>query len=138
MFAIGWSLAFVLVCFNAMATPNPAAIQADQTRAPEVLRVRVLDVQINPLGQTSRSVRTGVAVTAEVLQVTQTRTGLQPGQAIHINYTIDAPPPGVMPPTGSGQEVLLVQGREYLAYLVKAGDGYRLAVFPGFNFSDSR
>ena len=97
----------------ARAELPPSAYEAMQAQAPECLRIQVLKVSIQ-----SGEIRTekNVKLTASVLNVARTASGLKDGDIITINYLVRERSAGWV---GPGQVPVLAEGAVNVAYLEK-------------------
>ena len=95
----------------ARAELPPSAYEKMQSQAPEVLRVNVLRVEVEPTEQ--ENVRE-VTMLAEALKVGRSKTKVQPGDMITIKYRVTRHDPGW---AGPGEVPILEEKTETLAYL---------------------
>lgn len=93
-------------------------------KAPEVLRIRTDEVISKPAGILDRSNWTET-VSATVLEVTRSESGVKKGDVISIVYGRQVPKEGWVGPAPAQQ---LAKGKEYTAFLAKnEGGGFSIA-----------
>lgn len=96
-----------------------------QAKAPEALRIRVIEVESRRSSWSGNGFIWKETVRAEVKSVTRTASGVKAGDRIVIRYTRLAPRRGWAGPSPAPQ---LKKGAEYPAWLEKSDDGtFKLA-----------
>ena len=126
------ALAFLLSAAQAaLAELPPEVYLKRQKAAPEALRIKVVSVKKKVLD--GEKVKTTVAtIEAHVLSVERSATKLKPGSVIRIEYVSRE---SKVPMPGPSQVPLLVEGREYPAYLSKNGvKPYYIPAAGGWSF----
>lgn len=111
---------FLLLCLlplMAFAELPPSAYESMQAKAPELVKIEVLRVDVSP-GETAAD--QNVHVVAMVTQVVRTASELKPDEIINIYYTITERPKGWV---GPGSIPLLVDKQQTVAYLSKGESG---------------
>lgn len=111
---------FLLLCLLpviALAELPPSAYESMQAKAPELLKIEVLRVDVSPGESAADQV---VHVVAMVTQVVRTASGLKPDEIINIYYTITERPKGWV---GPGAIPLLQDKQQTVAYLSKKENG---------------
>lgn len=97
----------------------PEAYIAMQKKAPEFLRIRVLDVKTR-IAKLHDRTDTFVELSAKVEKVMRSATKLKPGQKIAIRYTVTEHTP---PWAGPGLVPIPKKAARSVAYLAKARQG---------------
>lgn len=95
-----------------------------QHAAPEVLRIQVLQVSVQPDGDASRD----VTMLAEVLKVGRSQTSLKADDMVTIKYKLTTHPAGWV---GPGDVPVLKENTETVAYLSKAANSENYAPAAG-------
>lgn len=119
-----------MVATTAYAELAPEVYIELQSKAPEVLKIRVDAVASSPEGLFKRSKWTE-NVTATVVDIVRTRSGLKKGDTIHLEYTRIIPEKGWVGPAPAPQ---LMKGREYMAFLSKTEAGSFSLAARGLSF----
>lgn len=114
----------------ARAELPPTAYRAMQRKAPEVVTIRVLAVHQNTTKE-SWGDRIHVTLTARVLKVTRTKSGLKPRQTITIRYTNDH---YTLPMAGPSQTPILKARQTCPAYLSQIKRTTYAPVAGGYSF----
>jgi len=95
----------------ALAELPPSAYEKMQSTAPEVLRIKVLRVDVQPTGkQETRE----ITMLAEVLKVGRSGTKIKPTDMITVKYTVTTHQSGWV---GPGEVPILKDDAETVAYL---------------------
>ncbi len=111
------TLIFLILPLLLQAELAPSAYESMQAKAPELIRIEVLRVDVAP-GETENTQK--VLVVATVDEVTRTATGLKPGDIVNISYTITEHPKGW---AGPGQIPVLAEKDKCPAFLIKSETG---------------
>ena len=94
----------------------PSAYEKMQSAAPEVLRVHVLRVDVEPTKDASTK---EVTMLAAALKVGRSKTKIKEGDMITVKYSVTTRQPGW---AGPGEVPILKQDTETVAYLAPAGE----------------
>jgi hypothetical protein len=105
-------VSLVTIGLSARAELPPSAYEKMQHAAPEVLRIQVLQVSVQPDGDTARD----VTMLAEVLKVGRSHTSLKANDMVTIKYKLTTHPAGWV---GPGDVPVLKENTETVAYLAK-------------------
>lgn len=117
-------ISFLALGLCARAELPPSAYEKMQHGAPEVLRIQVLQVSVQPDGDTTRD----VTMLAEVLKVGRSQTNLKADDMVTIKYKLTTHPAGWV---GPGDVPILKENTETVAYLSKAADSDNYAPAAG-------
>lgn len=112
------ALIFLAAISLASAELPPSAYEKMQGDAPEVLRIHVLRVDVQP-GEKPET--QDVTLLAEVLKVGRSKSKVKPADMITVKYKVTTREPGWV---GPGEVPILKDGAENVAYL-KATDNER-------------
>lgn len=109
-FAAG-CLLFLVTLTLVRAELPPSAYERMQSKAPEVFRVHVLRVDVQP---TKDADVREVTMLAETVKVGRSETKVKPGDMITVKYTVTTRRPGW---AGPGEVPILKEDAETVAYL---------------------
>jgi hypothetical protein len=109
--------AFLLLFTSVLAFAElpPSAYEKMQTSAPEVLKIHVLRVDVQP---TEKKEITDITMLAEVLKVGRSKSKVKPTDMITVKYQVTARQPGWV---GPGEVPILKSDTETIAYLAPSG-----------------
>lgn len=110
-------LACLLISLPVRAELPPSAYEAMQAKAPELLKIEVLRVDVEPGEEPSQQ---KIHIVAMVSDVTRTASELKPNDVINITYTVTERPKGWV---GPGQVPIPVAKDQTIAYLSKQENG---------------
>lgn len=102
---------FLATISLAPAELPPSAYEKMQSQAPEVFKVHVLRVDVQP---TKNTAIREVTMLAQALKVGRSGTKVKPGDMITVKYQVTARPPGWV---GPGEVPILEDDAETVAYL---------------------
>jgi len=110
-------LLFLLPLLLLRAELPPSAYESMQAKAPELIQIEVLRVDVEP-GEKENDQK--VLVVAMVNEVTRTATGLKPSDIVNISYIVTEHPKGWV---GPGQVPVLAEKDKCPAFLIKSETG---------------
>lgn len=111
------TLLFFLLPLLLRAELPPSAYESMQSKAPELVQIEVLRVDVEP-GEKENDQK--VLVVAMVNEVTRSASGLKPNDIVNISYTVTEHPKGWV---GPGQVPVLAEKDKCPAYLIKSETG---------------
>jgi hypothetical protein len=111
------TLLFLFIPLLLKAELPPSAYEAMQAKAPELVQIEVLRVDVEP-GEKENEQK--VLVVAMVNEVKRTASGLKPNDIVNISYTIADHPKGWV---GPGQVPVLAEKDKCPAFLIKSETG---------------
>ncbi|MGH8048715.1 MAG: hypothetical protein ACREKL_15855, partial [Chthoniobacterales bacterium] len=110
---------------TALAELPPSAYEKMQSTAPEVLKIHVLRVDVQP---TEKKDTSEVTMLAEVVKVGRSKTKIKPSDMITVKYNVIARQAGWV---GPGEVPILKDNAETVAYLAPAGEELEYAPAAG-------
>lgn len=129
------ALIAVLITGKAVAELPPEVYEELQGKASEAVVIRVEKVISERLGTLDFSGDRKQTVSAKVVSVTRTDSGLKAGDAIVIRYVSKKLAKGMAGPSPIPR---LGEGREYPAWLSKSAEGHFVPAARGYSFSEVR